>query len=351
MRRVVIVGAGIVGLACAWRLAREGARVTVLEADPDDLHVFRAAASGAAAGMLAPFDSESSAHSELALASFDLWRGELRPLLQESVRFEGAVIACASERDMAALQARVMSHGRRAAPLSRGQAARKLGFAIDHALSVADEGVADPLLSMDTLKLELRRLGVTLLHDQDVASVSPHEARSYSGEVFEADRVVLAPGVWANAELANAAPALRHVRPAKGHLVAVKPAKPLQTTLHAPGFYLTRRREDVVLGATLQFDRYERNVEQAEVQKLLDAVEAAAPGAIQPAGRAWAGIRPMSPDGWPMIGESHGMLVAAGHSRNGWLLAPITAEIINAYVFNMPIPPAWAALAPQRFES
>ena len=93
MTRVVIVGAGIIGLMCALRLAREGARVTVLEADPDDLHVFRAAASGAAAGMLAPFDCESSAHSELALASFDLWREDLHPLLREGVQFNGAVIS------------------------------------------------------------------------------------------------------------------------------------------------------------------------------------------------------------------------------------------------------------------
>jgi len=350
MMRVVIVGAGIVGLACALRLAREGARVTVLESDPDDLHVFRAAASGAAAGMLAPFDSESSAHGELALASFDLWRTELAAPLREGLRFDGAVIACATERDAAALQARVMSFGRRVAPMTRGQAARRVGFPLDHALAVDDEGVADPIWTLGALKLELRRLGASILHDRDVAQVTANQVRTFDGEVYEADRVVLAPGVWANADLAHAAPALMHVRPAKGHLVAVIPAKPLEVTLHAPGFYLARRREDVVLGATMQFDRYERNVEEAQVQKLFAAADAAAPAALKPAGRAWAGVRPMSPDGWPMVGESNGVLVAAGHSRNGWLLAPITAEIITAYVFNAPIPPAWAALAPQRFD-
>jgi glycine oxidase len=59
----------------------------------------------------------------------------------------------------------------------------------------------------------------------------------------------------------------------------------------------------------------------------------------------------MSPDGWPLIGPSGDVLVAAGHSRNGWLLAPITAEIITAYVFGAEIPPEWAALSPQRFET
>jgi glycine oxidase len=57
----------------------------------------------------------------------------------------------------------------------------------------------------------------------------------------------------------------------------------------------------------------------------------------------------MSPDGWPMIGRSGDVLIAAGHSRNGWLLAPITAEIITAYVMGADIPPEWAALSPDRF--
>ena len=57
----------------------------------------------------------------------------------------------------------------------------------------------------------------------------------------------------------------------------------------------------------------------------------------------------MSPDSWPMIGPSGDVLIAAGHSRNGWLLAPITAEIITAYVMGADIPAEWAALSPDRF--
>ena len=300
--------------------------------------------------MLAPFDPASGAHAELMLASFDLWRSELGPLLGEGVRFAGGVIAFNDEHDAAAVQARVMSLGRRAYLLSRAQAAKRVGFSVDHAIAVDDEGVADPLWALAAMKLKLRDMGARVLHDQDVARVTPNEARTFTGETYPADRVVLAPGVWANAELSAAAPALQRIRPAKGHLVSVSPAKPLNASLHAPGFYLARRREDVVLGASMQFDRYERGVEAAEVQKLLAAAEAFAPGALKPAGRAWTGVRPMSPDGWPIVGENQGVLVAAGHSRHGWLLAPLTAEMITAYVFGAPRAPAWAAFAPQRFD-
>ncbi len=353
MTQVVIVGAGIAGLMCAVRLVKQGARVTLLEADPDDLDVFRAAASGAAAGMLAPFDAEGG-HGALALASFDLWRKAAQDApWADGVRFDGGVIAFADEREAAAVQARAMSAGRAVSALSRGQVVKRagLGLALDHALFVEDEGVADPLHVLGGLRLEARALGVSLRYDQDVARVTANSAHTFTGEDYEADHVVLAPGVWANDAIAGAAPALKRIRPAKGHLVSVALAKPLKTNLHAPGLYLARRREDTVLGSTLQFDRYERHVEQEQVQKLLAAAEALAPGVIKPAGRAWTGVRPMSPDGWPMIGSSNGLLVAAGHSRQGWLLAPLTAEIIAAHVFGAPVQPDWRAFAPQRFDA
>lgn len=353
MTQVVIVGAGIVGLMCAMRLVKQGARVTVLEADPDDLDVFRAGASAAAAGMLAPFDAEG-AHADLALASYDLWR-ELaaRAPWADGARFDGGVMAFSDEREAAAVQARAMNAGRKVSALSRGQTAKRTGLALalDHVLYLEDEGVADPVRVLSGLRYEARQLGVAMRFDQDVARVTPTSAHTFTGEDYEADHILLAPGAWANDAISAAAPALKRIRPGKGHLVSVKLAKPLAPNLHAPGLYLAARREDVVLGSTLQWDKYERHVEKDQVDTLLAAAEAIAPGAIKPAGRAWAGVRPMSPDGWPMVGVSNGVLVAAGHSRQGWLLAPLTAEIVSAHVFDAPIQPAWRAFAPQRFET
>jgi glycine oxidase len=126
----------------------------------------------------------------------------------------------------------------------------------------------------------------------------------------------------------------------------------LGPNVRSQSFYLAQRREDVVLGATMQPGVYDRRVDRAQVDALAAAAEAVFPGEVKLTGEAWAGIRPMSPDGWPMIGPTGaGLLVAAGHSRNGWLLAPITAEIISAYVFAAEPPPEWAALSPARFET
>jgi glycine oxidase len=270
------------------------------------------------------------------------------------VRFDGGVIIAPRAEQAAATLARCARRGRKASALSGSQFRKRTGFEakLDNAIFVEDEGVADPSRVMSGLAMQARSHGVIIENNADVANVTASAARTHEGRVYEGDLVLLAPGAWAIDKLMAAAPALRHVRPAKGHIVAVELERPLAPNLHGAGFYLTPRREDVVLGATMEFDRYDRKVDAERVAQLLAAAEAVLPGEVRSTGRAWAGVRPMSPDAWPMIGPTgEGLFVAAGHSRNGWLLAPITAEIISAYVFGAEIEPEWAALSPARFET
>ena len=92
--------------------------------------------------------------------------------------------------------------------------------------------------------------------------------------------------------------------------------------------------------------RDDRTVDPAAIAALRDAASRAAPTlADAPLIKAWAGVRPMSPDGWPIVGSSGppGCFAAAGHSRNGWLLAPLTAEIIADMMFT-------GATAPPEFD-
>jgi glycine oxidase len=354
MKRVVIVGAGVIGLMCAVRLAKTGARVTVLEAEAEHPDLFGPGASAAAAGMLAPLSEDASPHDRLAMASLDLWREwQAGAEWGDGVLFDGGVFAAASADDAAALLQRAAQLGRNASPLSSSQFRKRTGFQakLEHAVFVEDEGMADPMRVLSGLAMQARAHGVIVENHADVANVTASAARTHDGRLWEADIVILASGAWATDRLIAAAPVLGRIRPAKGHLVSVKLENMLAPNFRAPGFYIAQRRDDVVLGATLEFDRYDRRVERERVDELLAAAETVLPGEVREAGRAWAGIRPMSPDGWPVIGPSgEGLFVAAGHSRNGWLLAPITAEIISAYVFGAEIPPEWAALSPQRFE-
>lgn len=353
MKQVVIVGAGIIGRMCAVRLAKAGARVTLLEGESEDLAYSSPTASAAAAGMLAPIEAAPGPHQKLAWDSFDLWKAQQAGAAwADGVRFDGGVVVAADADEAGALIRVAESADREASALSPKQTQKRTGLRtmLKHAVFTPDEGVADPLRVLSGLAMDAKAYGVITEYGADVEAVTATSAQVYRGGVYEADHVVLAPGAWAGAALEAAAPALKHVRPGKGHLVSVALDAPLRPNLRSRDFYLAARRDEIVLGATMEPGLYERHVEQARVDELLAAAEALLPGEVRPAGRAWAGIRPMSPDNWPLIGPSdEGLLLAAGHSRNGWLLAPITAEIIAAYVMGEEIPPEWAALSPQRF--
>src|SRR5688572_940990 len=147
MKHVVIVGGGVVGLFCAVRLAKAGARVTVLEAEAEHADIYGPAASAAAAGMLSPLGEAGSTHDALSFQSMALWR-EWQPGAEwaDGVRFDGGVILAANEVEAAAVIARAMANETNAAPLSASQLKKRTGLRArhDHAVFVANEGVADP---------------------------------------------------------------------------------------------------------------------------------------------------------------------------------------------------------------
>ncbi len=354
MKDVIVVGGGVIGLFCAVRLRKGGARVWLLESGPEHPTYYTPIASAAAAGMLAPISDAPSAHENVALESFDLWK-QFREGAEwaDGVRFDGAVVVRPSAADAAAFAANASRLGQKAVALSAGEFRKRTGFRakVDHALFIEAEGVADPLRVLTGLAMQAHALGVLRHYDTDASEVTATRVTTHQLKVFEADAVVLAPGAWATEKLVGTAPALKQVRAGKGIVAAVDLEKRLGPNLRAGDFYLAQRRDDVVLGATLEFDRFDRKVDRAKVAELHAAAERLLPGEVKLTEKAWAGIRPMSPDGWPMIGPSGaGVLLAAGHSRDGWLMAPITAEIITAYVFGNEIPARWAALSPERFE-
>jgi len=355
MKDVIVVGGGVIGLFCAVRLRKGGARVWLLESGPEHPTYYSPIASAAAAGMLAPISDAPSAHENVALESFDLWKQfRERAEWADGVRFDGAVVVRPSAEEASAFAANVTRLGQKAFALSAGEFRKRTGFRakVDHAFFIEAEGVADPLRVLTGLAMQAHALGVLRHYDTDASEVTATSVTTHEGKVFEADAVVLAPGAWATEKIASVAPALKQVRAGKGIVAAVELEKRLGPNLRAGDFYLAQRRDDVVLGATLEFDRFDRKVDRAKVAELHAAAERLLPGEVKLTEQAWAGIRPMSPDGWPMIGPSGtGVLLAAGHSRDGWLMAPITAEIITAYVFGNEIPARWAALSPERFET
>lgn len=363
---VLVVGGGVIGCAVAHALARERVQVTLVEAD--DL---AGGASGAAAGMLAPLSEAAGPGplQRLGLASLALFPdlvAEVRERSGIDPEFErsGCLRVASSEEDAAALRARD-----RALPsldlewLDAATARRTepaLSSEIHGALFSAHEShVRSPLLARG-LALAAASLGAELRTGTPVRGLVRSESRVRGVETdagrLEAATVVLCTGVAAAQSpgwvgRAGSLP----IAPVRGQILSLLPRPPgLRTMVRGARTYLVPKRDgSLVVGATEERSVYERRVTAAGVSQLLgDALRLVPDLDDASFVSAWSGIRPATPDQLPLVGPwpgVDGLLLAAGHYRNGVLLAPLTADLIAGLVCGKGVPEEAMALLPERF--
>jgi glycine oxidase len=127
------------------------------------------------------------------------------------------------------------------------------------------------------------------------------------------------------------------VRPARGQIVELETRVPLlsHVVFGAGGYLVPREDGRVLVGSTLEFVGYHRDVTARGVRDLLVAATTLVP-ALEDASvkRFWSSFRPFAPGGTPLLGRSElrGLVLATGHHRNGILLAPVTGELVAAAV-------------------
>ncbi len=308
--RVTVLGAGVVGAACARHLADGGARVRVR--DPG---AGRAAASWAAAGILSPSHPERlpDAVHLLADRSRDLWDdlGRRHPAVE--LRRTGLVVRGAEPEWLAWRRARGLAVEEAAWPGSAGDGAPAHRF--PEVAVVRSPRVAPALLG----DLPVDRGPVP----------SPGALRD------EADVVVIATGAWAAPHLAEAGLDLA-VAPRRGQMLLFSSGD-LGTVLMEgarEGVAVPRADGRVVAGTTLE----DAGFDAGTVDAYLDRLEGWARAAVPGLGRredAWAGLRPWSPRATPVIDRlAPGVVAAVGHFRNGILLAPATGELVADLVLD-----------------
>jgi len=345
---VVVVGAGAIGAACAYELACAGLSVTVVErAKPG------AEASGASAGILSIPDS--SRHDPVA--ALGRLSRELYEPLAEALREEtgidiglgrtGHLRLCMTEAEALASQ-RVAGHageGQGGLSFLSADDLRRLEPAVSPAalgaLHLPRSSWVDNVQLVRALVRAGERRGVRYLIGQPVESLM-READRVTGVrgavlgVIEAAAVIVAAGAWSGAIAAT--PAGLNVRPVKGQILAFDNAPALvRHVLFREDVYLVPRVSgECLFGATVEEGRADHDVTLEGLGWLLQQAFETAPGL---AGlrflRAWAGLRPATEDGLPMVGPwpgAPGLLVATGHYRSGILYAPVTARLIRDYV-------------------
>jgi glycine oxidase len=344
----VVVGAGAIGAACAYELAVAGLRVTVIErAEPG------AGASGASAGLLSGFTADRSSPLDILYrTSRELYEPLAGALLAESgVDIQhgraGHLELCMRPEEVPVAQRLAAEHGRgpdRVRYLT-GDEVRQLEPAVTvgalGALLLPRSGwVHNELLVRALVKAATRR-GVRFLLGQPVEEllqaggrVTGIRARGIG--TVEAGAVVLAAGAWSSA--IHGVPASLAVRPVKGQMIALAHDPPLirLAILRDEVYVFPRADGECLVGATVEPGIDDKVVTPAGLHWLLTEGLVTVPALARAEfRRAWAGVRPGSPDGLPVIGpwpDLPGLYVATGHSRSGILLAPLTAQVIAQWI-------------------
>ena len=367
---VIVVGAGIVGLACAWRAAQRGLSVLVAERDRPG-----AGASGVAAGMLAPVTEAEFGEEALLtlnLAGLEAWPAfgaELAEVSGAQIghRRDGALVAAADRDDAEELRRLVAfqrSLGLEADWLT-GRACRRLepGLSprVRGGILAAGDGHVDPQAAVEALTVALARAGGGLRAATDVVSLAVEGDRVVGIEtadgVLGADHVVVAGGAWSGLVPGIPRDLVPPVRPVKGQILTLRRATgapPLtERVVRTPRCYVVPRTDGrVIVGATVEERGFDDRVTAEGVFRLLEAAREVLPDVDElHFAQARAGLRPGSPDNAPLIGPGalEGLVWATGHHRNGVLLAPLTAEAVVEALTGGEPPPAVGPFSPERF--
>ena len=341
---VAIVGAGIVGAACADELARRGMRVAIIDRD-----VVGGGATAAGMGHVVVMD-DSDAQFALTRYSQKLWQ-RLRPELPEDVEYEqcGTIWVAADEEEMAEVQRKHEFYGVREVPAEVLNARElkelepNLRDGLAGGLLVPEDVVVYPPCAARFLVERARKRGAELKLGVSVTKLGSGRVQCGDGTEIRAEKIVNAAG--ARAGLLTDGVAIKH---RKGHLVI---------TDRYPGFlrhqlvelgYLKsahsvtsdsvafnvqpRRTGQILIGSSRQYGAEHKEVDHAMLTRMLHRAQEYMPGlGAMSAVRTWTGFRAATPDKLPLIGPWPGdkaLYLATGHEGLGITTSLATARIL-----------------------
>lgn len=327
--KVVIIGAGVAGLGIGWRLQQAGAAVTILErAQP------AGGASWAAAGMLAvtaELEDAGEAERALAMRASALWPGFAAELEEASGRAvfhdrSGALLLARDWAELEVMQARANGDLRIVDPAEARGLVPLLGETVGGLWSPQEAHVDNRALG-EALAIAFLKCGGTLNPNEAAVKIEHGTVLTPYGR-YQADAILIAAGAWSG--LLENIP----VVPVKGEMIALSP--PSGAALPGPvvwgeGVYCVPRHGRLLIGATVQEAGFDTSPTDQARDHLRHAAQRLMPSLKDwTLADHWAGLRPKSPDGLPLLGPAgtDGVFVAGGQYRNGILFAPaIAAEM------------------------
>ena len=351
---VLIIGGGIIGLAIAVELKRQGARVTVVSKD------FMQAASHAAAGMLAPMAERLTSTAMLDLCQRSRWLyPEWTRKLEELTGIETGYLPCGILAPVYGKPESVTEDDS-AVWLDRQAIQMYQPGLSDRVVGgwwYPEDGQVDNRCLMRSLLQAAETLGVEIREGVSVKAIQQKQGKVEAiltdvGQL-EAEQYVLAAGSWSNQLMPLP------VRPVKGQMLSLRmPQKlhqpfPLQRVLFGDDIYLVPRQDGrLIVGATVEEVEWTPFNTPKGIQSLLDKTTQLYPAAADwQIEEFWWGFRPGTPDELPILGRSScdNLSLATGHYRNGILLAPITASLIADLILKQKSDPLLTEFSYRRF--
>ena len=228
------------------------------------------------------------------------------------------------------------------------------------ALYLPRDAQVDNRVTGDALRIALERRNVAIHENTEVRGllVTDNRVRGLicANGMVSGDAVIVASGAWLN-EFGDASAELPPVTPVKGQMVAVQaPPDTLLPThlLWGDDAYMVSRRGRVLIGATVEDAGFDTSVSAEACARLVSAAARIVPVLREwPMSEMWAGLRPRTPDGAPVLGASNveGLYVAGGQFRNGILFAPAVADAMQQIVLNSQSAPEIRSFDPRRFNA
>lgn len=365
-RDVAIVGAGIVGCSIAFELAKAGMQVCVLERGG-----IGEESSAAAAGMLSGQHGVTNLGDRYQL---HVEARELHAQLAEDLRertgidvgfcrwgllellFTAGEVRAADRCYAVQTQA-----GLRIERLSREET-----LALEPAVAPDLQG---SVRYLDEAHVHNGRLTIALAEAACRAGAELRSGTPALALIRERERVVgvqtptdtvyaaaviVANGAWSS-DLLRSLGLLLPVKPMRGQMLAVRTVpRTVSQIIYGRHMYLVPRPDgETLIGATVEDVGFRKEVTLEGLEELIQAGRHIAPGMMdQPVIRSWAGLRPGSPDGLPLVGpvaELPGLILAVGHYRNGILLGPMTGLLVKRWLVDHVLSSHLDLLRPERF--
>ncbi|MCM2677789.1 glycine oxidase ThiO [Alkalicoccobacillus plakortidis] len=344
--RMIVLGGGVIGLATAFELRQRGLEVAVLE-----IKSFGGQASGAAAGMLAPYSEigeDPDDFFRLCLSSlrlFPKWQADVKKAsgLEFEYTESGSLHCVYHEADLLSLSSRQgwqKEFGVEATILNQSATQKlepELSGEVIGAIHYPEESHVYAPDYVKALEKACERSGVELYDHLEHIKLEEWESgirlTSKSGQEFEADQLVISSGAWAK-EYEDVFSLNFPIYPIRGQICAYQlvPERIKHILYSSQGYLVSKADGTLVNGASEDIAGFETTVTEKGINRLTNWNHHMLPflQELKPF-HQWAGLRPATQDGYPLIGrlqQANRVIFYPGHYRNGILLSAATAKAV-----------------------